>query len=582
MKSKRIDWAVARQLLQDPKRRYLLVVIFLCWLGTAVGVIVSPVIAVRIHCALMVLTLTVLLWLFIRGLSLEKTIHVGSLMAVAHITLVACLSHTIYSGVQVWLLLLCVTQFYVHGPRAGTVWALISVLSLMVTLAVHQVSLPSLVVPLGLSQASSSVTDNALVTLAILIVPWLYSHRYNQALITSQQRQAQLQMKQLELEHTLLMREYFIASVSHELRTPMNAILGLNSLLLERVQDKPRAHQVLAYTRQSADHLMTVINDVLDYSQFSLGRLMARPEALDLQQTVYAAFQMFKPQVENTALSYVCEIDPSLPPWILADRHRLVQILVNLLGNALKFTHQGGVTLKVGQQGKMLEFSVRDTGIGMTAQQQEGVFERYRQAEASTQSQYGGNGLGLTISDQLARMMGGSLSVESQWGQGSCFKLTLPLVEAKALVPAASPESMASDLAQGQWRFLVVDDHPLNRLLAHQVLRSHWPHAHIAEVEDGAQAVRACEQGPPWDAVLMDMVMPVMDGVEATRCIKSSAQHAVRATPVIGMTANVSAQDLGRFKQAGLDALLLKPFEPEGLRRELEQLLRQRMTEPAH
>ena len=581
MTVKRIDGAAILQHLQDPKRRYLLVVILLCWLGTSVGMIVSPVAAVRIHCSLMVFTLTVLLWFFIRGLSLEKTIHVGSLMAVAHVTLVACLSHTIYSGVQAWLLLLCVTQFYVHGRRAGTVWALISVLSLMVTLAVHHVSLPSLVVPLGLSQASSSFTDNALVTLAVLIVPWLYSHRYNQALTISQQRQAQLQMKQLELEQTLLMREYFIASVSHELRTPMNAILGLNSLLLERVQDKPQAHQVLAYTRQSADHLMTVINDVLDYSQFSSGHLLARPEALDLHQTVHAAFQMFKPQVENTALSYVCEIDPALPPWILADRHRLVQVLVNLLGNAIKFTHQGGVTLQVRQQGQMLEFSVRDTGIGMTAQQLASVFERYRQAEVSTQSQYGGNGLGLTISDQLARMMGGRLSVDSQWGRGSCFKLHLPLVEATAVVPVASQAAMATGFTQGRWRFLVVDDHPLNRLLAHQVLQSHWPHAHIAEVEDGAQAVQACEQGPRWDAVLMDMVMPVMDGVEATRCIKSSAQEGVRATPVIGLTANVSAQDLVRFKQAGLDALLLKPFEPEGLRRELERILHQRVPQPA-
>lgn len=581
MRAKFIDVPAILHLLQDPKRRYILAVIVLCLLGTGAGAMVSPLPNVRMNCTLMFMTLAVILWFFLRGLSLEKTIHFGSMLAVVYITVVSSQSHSIYSPLQNWLLLLCVTQFYINGPRVGNVWMCISLLSLMITAALHQWWQGLTVFPFGLSQANLSFADSAIVALAILIVPWLYSRRYSQALTTSQQRQVQLQLKQLELEQTLLMREYFIASVSHELRTPMNAILGLNSLLLERVQGKPQAHQVLAYTRQSADHLMTVINDVLDYSQFSSGHLLARPEALDLHQTVHAAFQMFKPQVENTALSYVCEIDPALPPWILADRHRLVQILVNLLGNAIKFTHQGGVTLQVNQQGKMLEFSVRDTGIGMTAQQVAGVFERYRQADVSTQSQYGGNGLGLTISDQLARMMGGRLSVESQWGLGSCFKLHLPLVEAKAVVPEASQASMASGLAQGRWRFLVVDDHPLNRLLAHQVLQSHWPHAFIAEVDDGAQAVQACEQGPPWDAVLMDMVMPVMDGVEATRCIKSSAQEGVRATPVIGLTANVSAQDLVRFKQAGLDALLLKPFEPEGLRRELERILHQRVPQPA-
>ena len=566
----------------DPKRRYMLGVMVLCTVATAVGAIFNPLTAVQTHCAVMTLTLCVLMGLFLRGLSLERTIQFGSLLGVAHVTLVACLSQTIYACVQAWLLLLCVTQFYVSGRFAGLLWLLISLLSLLLTVAYTFEVGPSHTVAFGAANASASLMDYILVTAGIIVVPWIYSHRYNHALQTSQQRQAQLRAKQVELEHTLQMREYFIASVSHELRTPMNAILGLNSLLLARVQDKPQAHKVLAYTRQSADHLMTVINDVLDYSQFSSGRLLARPEALDLRQTVHAAFQMFIPQVENTALSYDCEIDSALPRWIHADRHRLVQILVNLLGNAIKFTHQGGVTLHVQQQGDRLEFRVSDTGIGLTAQQQSRVFERYRQADLTIQSQYGGNGLGLTISEQLARMMGGALSVRSQPGQGSCFMLHLPLVVAQAPVPVAPPEAFTSELVHGRWRFLVVDDHPLNRLLARQVLQSHWPQAQIVEVEDGAKAVQACEQGPPWDVVLMDMVMPLMDGIEAARLIKASAQEAVSSTPVIGLTANVNAQDLARFEQAGLDALMLKPFDPELLRAQVVRLLRQPQPGRAH
>lgn len=561
--------------VRDPKRRYMLGVIVLCTVATTVGAILNPLIAVRIHCTVMTLTLFLLTWLFLRGLSLEKTIQFGSMLGVAHVTLVACLSQTIYACVQAWLFLLCVTQFYVSGRRAGTFWLLISLASFGATV-VYTLGVGSEhTVAFAAIHAPASLMDYVLVTLGIIVVPWIYSLRYNQALNASQQRQTQLQMKQLELEHTLQMREHFIASVSHELRTPMNAILGLNNLLLERVQGKPQAHKVLAYTHQSADHLMTVINDVLDFSQFSSGRLQARPEPLDLRQTVNAAFQMFIPQVENTALGYDCQMDSTLPLWIHADRHRLVQILVNLLGNAIKFTHQGGVKLQVLQRGERLEFSVSDTGIGMTAVQQAHVFERYRQADLTIQSQYGGNGLGLTISEQLARMMGGALSVQSQPGQGSCFMLSLPLVPAQAPAQVASSEGVTSDLLQGGWRFLVVDDHPLNRLLARQVLQSHWPQAQIVEVDDGAKAVQACEQGPPWNAVLMDMVMPVMDGIEATRVIKSSAHETVRFTPVIGLTANVNAQDLARFEQAGLDALMLKPFEPQQLRTQVARLLRQ-------
>ena len=575
-------WSTLLAQALEPKRRYVLGVIGLCIVATALGAFTSPLATVRTYSAIMTGMVSMLLVLYVRGLSIDKTIQYGSMLGVVHGTWVSCLTQTIYTSVQAWLLVLCVTHFYLSGRRAGLRWMLVSLGVLLLSLGYKLAWPDAASTPFDQAQAVNSVTDYLLVTLGIIVVPWIYSHRYSQALAASQQRQAQLQAKQVELQHTLQMREHFIASVSHELRTPMNAILGLNTVLLERVQGKPQAHQVLAYTRQSADHLMTVINDVLDYAQFSSGRLQAHPETLELRPTVQAAFWMFSPQVADTALHYACEVDADVPQWVQADGHRLVQILVNLLGNAIKFTHQGSVLLQVSQAGDRLVFSVKDTGIGMTAQQQASVFERYRQADATIQSEYGGNGLGLTISEQLARMMGGRLSVQSQWGQGSCFQLHLPLVQAQAAAPMAQAVAVPPDLTQGRWRFLVVDDHPLNRLLARQVLQSHWPQAQIVEVDDGAKAVQACEQGPPWDAVLMDMVMPVMDGIEATRCIKSSAQASVRATPVIGLTANVNAQDLDRFERAGLHALLLKPFEPVGLRRALERLLHPPASAPVH
>jgi signal transduction histidine kinase len=566
------------QHLQDPKMQYMTRVILVCILATLIGALTSPIDAVRLQCWLMTAMLCVTLVLFLLGLSLQRTIHYGSLLCVAHATVLSMVSQTIYTSVQAWLFLLCVTQFYVCGRRAGIQWTVGVLLSLLAT-AVYDLLVPDAHrVGFGVVHAPTSMSDYLLVTLSITIVPWTYKTRIDETLADSQQRQKELLARQVELEHTLQMREHFIASVSHELRTPMNAILGLNAVLLEKVRDKPQARKVLEYTRQSADHLMTVINDVLDYSQFSTGKLHANPENFALRQTVQAAFGMFSPKVENTALHYSCEIDDDVPEWVHADRHRLMQVLVNLLGNAIKFTPEGSVSLKVRCIPEGLEFSVSDTGIGMTAEQQSSIFERYRQADPAIQSQYGGNGLGLAISDRLARMMGGALSVHSQAGVGSTFCLRLPLsaADAKQADPSSKSDQPLPGVSDQARRFLVVDDHPVNRLLARQVLQRHWPQAEIAEADDGAKALQACEQRGPWDAVLMDMVMPEMDGIEATQGIRASASDTVRRTPVLGLTANVNPQDLARFEQAGLDAVLLKPFEAGRLISELDRLLRQK------
>jgi CheY-like chemotaxis protein len=377
------------------------------------------------------------------------------------------------------------------------------------------------------------------------------------------------------------MQEQFIALVSHELRTPMNAILGLNSVLLERVHAKPQASKVLEYTKQSAGHLMTVINDVLDYSQIHQGNITARVERFALHDTVRAAFELFLPQIESARLHYACEIGPGVPEWVETDRHRLMQVLVNLLGNAIKFTHHGHVRLKISAQEGGLEFAVEDTGIGIAPEKQVRIFEGFSQADASIQGRYGGSGLGLTISLQLVQMLGGHLQLESQDGTGSRFWFSLPL---KCVPAPDKPESRAHEQAgqvQRALRFLVADDHPVNRLLVRQVLSRQWPHSAVVEAEDGQAAVQALMQGPAFDLVLMDMVMPVMDGIEATRKIKASELRAVRSTPVLGLTANVSTTDLERFKAAGLGGLLLKPFDVAQLRAEVLRLMADRLQEKA-
>ena len=560
--------------LQETKMLYIAAVNVLCIVATTVGALTSPLAAVRWQCAIMTALLCLILVCFVRGMSLQKTIDIGSFLCTLHVTIVACLSQTIYTSVQAWLVLLCVTQFFARGARAGALWTLGVMGALLVTVAWALWVPGATAAGFGSVQASTSMSDYLLVSLSTLVVPWIYKHRYEQALADSQQRQHTLQAKQAELEHTVQLREQFIASVSHELRTPMNAILGLNSLLLERVQDRPQAHKVLEYTHRSAEHLMTVINDVLDYSQMSGGRLKAHEEVFELAATVRAAFELFEPQVENTALAYHCEIDPDVPRWVNTDRHRLMQVLVNLLGNAIKFTHQGSVRLRVQRVGAGVEFSVQDTGIGLSEQQQQRVFQRFEQADERIHARYGGSGLGLTISQNLVQMLGGHMGVRSQPGQGSRFAVWLPL-QAMPAPRTVSPTAQA--LGPGRspaMRFLVVDDHPVNRLLARQSLMRYWPGSEVDACENGALALQQMQATQGYDLVLMDMVMPEMDGIDATRLIRASRDRRMRSTPVLGLTANVNAHDLERFRRAGLDGLMLKPIDLAQLRTEVERLTR--------
>ena len=566
---------------RDPKMLYLVGLMVLCFCAIATTAIISPHAGIQIQGSIFAVILLVLLTRFLMGVSLEETLRVGSVLAAFHITGETLQNNHIHSSTLVWVSLLPITYFHIHGQRAALRWTLVA-LGITVLAAVFGLwQGTAATTTVGIQQAPVSFSEYFLASLGILIVPWIYRKRYDETLDESKTRQRDLKAKQVELEHTQQMQEQFIALVSHELRTPMNAILGLNSVLLERVQGKPQASKVLEYTKQSAGHLMTVINDVLDYSQIHQGNITARVERFALHDTVRAAFELFLPQIESARLHYACEIDPGVPEWVETDRHRLMQVLVNLLGNAIKFTHHGHVRLKITAQQGGLAFAVEDTGIGIAPEKQARIFEGFSQADASIQGRYGGSGLGLTISLQLVQMLGGQLQLESQDGTGSRFWFSLPLEG----VPAPDkPESRAHEQAgqvQRALRFLVADDHPVNRLLVRQVLSRQWPHSAVVEAEDGQAAVQALMQGPAFDLVLMDMVMPVMDGIEATRKIKASELRAVRSTPVLGLTANVSTTDLERFKAAGLGGLLLKPFDVAQLRAEVLRLMADRLQEEA-
>ena len=352
----------------------------------------------------------------------------------------------------------------------------------------------------------------------------------------------------------------------------MNAIMGFNDLLCHNQASNAKVMEVLALTQQSGEHLLTVINDVLDYSQFQSGKLTVNPQSFELRNTVGNAADLFAHRLSSMKLAFSHKVDDQLPTWIWADRHRLMQILVNLLGNAIKFTPQGSVSLKVRVGGRDILFEVQDTGIGIAEEKLNVVFDRFSQATEQTQDLYGGNGLGLTISKRLVELMGGKIGVRSQLGRGSCFWFRLPLIAGQAPIQLQVTESKQDSMREMPWRFLVVDDVHINRMLLRQMLLLECPNAQITEAVHGLEVLRAM-QGGAFDLVFMDMLMPQMDGIEACRRIRADLPVPGCHTPVLGLTANVNTSDKERFLEAGANAFLLKPVARKDLMRVTHDLL---------
>lgn len=508
-----------------------------------------------------------------KGMSINWAIHIGTLLGLILFLYGVSQTGGIYSPQLTWSLVLPLTPFFVIGRLAGYAWLLVT---LCVQLAVGVMTENGWLfqtIELTESFNYTSLVTYLVLTTFLMVLPALFEWMSRDALKMTQQHHEELIQKRLELEQISKMREQFISTISHELRTPMNAIMGFTALLTAHYQDHPGVIKILKHSEHSAEHLMTVINDILDYSQLHTGRLSAHVEKFELRAAVLYAFELFLLRVEDGAVHYACEIDDDVPHWVLTDRHRLMQILVNLLGNAIKFTHQGHVRLTVQRKGERVLFSVIDTGIGIADAQKPNIFKRFSQADDTIQHRFGGNGLGLSISRKLAEMLGGEMDFDSTEHVGSTFWFALPLSEQG--VPQAmemAPRQKTIHSAGHAWRFLIVDDHKVNRLLVRQVLKNAWPRCEVLEAEDGAQAIELLASHPI-DMLFMDMVMPVMDGIQATRAIRDRGLGGGKLV-IIGLTANVNPSDLESFRASGLDGLILKPFQSSALTSMVDGYLR--------
>lgn len=395
----------------------------------------------------------------------------------------------------------------------------------------------------------------------------------------TEKKQVLEKLEQAEHEARIALQDKtaFFANMSHEIRTPLNGIIGFTDLILHE-KLSPEVQEQVTYIKDCSHSLLMIVNDILDLSKIEAGKLTIEEGPVQLFEIVQSTLQIFKLQLDQKKLELEFHYDDKIPQYILSDALRIKQILINLIGNAIKFTKQGKVIVKVHQQNIKQEdldliFSIQDTGIGISKTAQKNIFDPYSQVDISTTRKYGGTGLGLSITKTLIELMGGKIWVKSQEGEGTTFYFTLKTanVEHKALVQIEEKSTQDIDHAATPIKkILIAEDNKLNQTLIRAVLMK-LGYTDILIVENGKEAIEVIQEKQEcFDFILMDVQMPLMDGLEATKYIRNKL--ILNYYPIIiGLSANAFAEDIEKGLKAGMDYYLEKPLDSKKIAKLLQE-----------
>ncbi len=521
-------------------------------------------------CALL-LTVTLVLW--------RKGVPIPWVQIIYQATLMwGILYNSYHSGgvtspVMVWMGIVPILPLFTVSRKWSYAWLIIS-FSAVISIYFAQIyGLVPQVHEINHKELTLSATMIGLLCITQVMLVITYDSANAQTMRYITRKNETLKHLSQDLQLANIHKDRFLATVSHEMRTPLNAIMGYLGLLQTTNKLPTNAASYVQGAQNSAAHLLTVINDLLDFSQIQQGKLVFTHQTVKLHQVLKDTHQTLAPRAAEHDLKYDLQILPEVPVWVKIDPHRFTQILLNLLGNALKFTVQGSVSTVVEYKADkdsttkgILIFKVKDTGIGIPQESLQQIFEPFIQLETeknlNTDNSLRGNGLGLSITKSLIKNLGGRILTSSEPGIGSIFEVQLPIQIAHP--PILSSQEPEDRTYPHEINLLLVDDHATNRLVASATIKRGLPNARIDEARNGTEAIEKMKNNN-YDLVLMDLVMPDLSGIEVVRIVREECSPPLCNVKVIALTANVAEDAVKDCLKVGIIELLPKPFDREVL-----------------